>query len=159
MHYDIEMLQDDIQNLDEITRGWREYTPRVPGADLAADLTGEYDVDPNSPEAAAYDYFLDKYGFAAGADISARFFAIHGFVTRNLQRLERRGVLKQTRYGPPMAEDLLRFLLTCFEDPAPEAPLPHSIYDSRGGLALPFEPIMADFHRLRALRRRLAATQ
>jgi|SRR4051812_10599108 len=159
MHYNIEMLQDDIQNLGEITTGWREYVPRVPGTELVTDPTGEFDLDPNSAEAAAYDYFLDKYGFAAGADIASRFFSIHAFVTRNLHRLERRGLLKRTKYGPPMAEDLLRFLLTCFEDPAPDAQLPHSIYDPRGGLALPFEPIMADFHRLRALRRRLAATQ
>src|SRR5690242_7055888 len=117
MHYDIEMLQDDIQNLGEVTTGWRDYSPRLPGVELVDDPADEPDFDPNSAEAAAYDYFLDKYGFAAGADIAARFFAIHDFVTRNLQRLERRGLLKRTKYGPPMAEDLLRFLLTCFEDP------------------------------------------
>ncbi len=156
MRYDIDMLQDDIQNLGEVTTGWREYTPRAAAAELAP---GSGDIDPNSPEAAAYDYFLDKYGFASGPDIAARFFAIHGFVIRNLHKLERRGLLRVSRHEPPMAEDLLRFLLTCFEDPEPDAQLPHSIYDSRGGLGLPFEAVMADFQRLRALRRRLITTQ
>ncbi len=157
MHYNLDMLQDDIQNLGEITTGWREYTPPVPRPDLTGDAGATLDLDPNSAEAAAYDYFLDKYGFVVGPDIAARFFAIHGFVIRNLRKLERRGLLKQARNGPPMAEDLLRFLLTCFEDPTADAQIPHSIYDPHGGLGLPFEPIMADFHRLRVLRRRLAA--
>ncbi|HMA33627.1 MAG TPA: hypothetical protein VKY74_04025 [Chloroflexia bacterium] len=158
MYYDIDMLQDDIQNLGEVTTGWRNYTPRPPGAELAAAaLPPAIDVDPNSPEAAAYDYFLDKYGFADGPDVAARFFAIHGFIMRNLRKLDRRGLLKPGRQGPPMAEDLLRFLLTCFEEPAPDAQLPHSIYDPTGGLALPFEAIMVDFHRLRVLRERLTA--
>ncbi|HUS16854.1 MAG TPA: hypothetical protein VM536_17800 [Chloroflexia bacterium] len=156
MHYTMDMLQDDIQNLGEVTTGWREYTPSRPSTELAQ-LTGERDPDPNSPEAAAYDYFLDKYGFAAGPDIAARFFAIHAFVVRNLRRLERRGLMATTHHGPPMAEDLLRFLLTCFEDPGADERLPRSIYDPTGGLALPFDAIMTDFHRLRVLRDRLTA--
>ncbi len=156
MYYDMDMLQDDIQNLGEVTTGWRQYTPRLPGTELALPSADE-EIDPNSPEAAAYDYFLDKYGFVNGPDIAARFFAIHGFVTKNLIRLEQRGLLQQTRQGPPMAEDLLRFLLTCFEEPGPNEQLPRSIYDPSGGLALPFETIMSDFHRLRRLRERLTA--
>lgn len=157
MRYDMDMLQDDIQNLGEVTTGWRDYMPRVPGheGDGDAQQTDDGDFDPNTPEAAAYDYFLDKYGFVNGPDIAARFFAIHSFVTGNLAKLERRGLLKPARRSPPMAEDLLHFLLTCFEDPAPNAQLPRSIYDQSGGLALPFEPVMADFHRLRVLRQRL----
>lgn len=155
MHYDIAMLQDDIQNLGKVTTGWRNYIPRITegeGTGLGGD---ELDIDPNTPEAAAYDYFLDKYGIVGGPDIAARFFAIHAFVTRNLHKLERRGLLKSRRHGPPMAEDLLRFLLTCFDDPDSNERLPHSIYDPAGGLGMPFEAIIADFHRLRVLRQRL----
>ena len=156
MYYDIGMLQEDIQNLGAVTNGWRDYTPNAPVADYA-ESPPPREADPNSPEAAAYEYFLQKYGPAAGAEIAARFFAIHGFVMRNLHKLARRGLLRPDRSGPPMAEDLLRFLLTCFEDPAAEGELPRSIYDRKGGLGLPFEPIMADFHRLRVLRERLTA--
>lgn len=156
MYYDMTMLQDDIQNLGEITTGWRNYTPQVPGLDSPEPPYDEA-VDPNSPEAAAYDYFLDKYGIVGGRDIAARFFAIHRFIMENLHKLDRRGLLQPAYQGTPMAEDLLRFLLTCFEDPAPDTQLPSSIYDPAGGLALPFEPIIADFHRLRVLRERLTA--
>jgi hypothetical protein len=152
MHYDLDMLQDDIHNLSEITNGWRNLVARAPGDDLDG-------LDPNSPEAAAQDYFLDKYGPAAGPDAATRFFAIHGFVMRNLHKLERRGLLKPVRRGPPMAEDLLRFLLTCFESPTPPASIPSSIYDPQGGLALPFTEVMADFARLRALRERVGSRQ
>ncbi len=160
MHYDLDLLQEDIQNLGEITNGWREYTARPTFADSSTlDPTEDRIDDPNSPEAAAQDYFLDKYGLIAGPDNAARFFAIHGFVIRNLHKLERRGLLKPARHGPPPAEDLLRLLLTCFEDPAPYATLPSSIYDPSGGLALPFDEIMADFQRLRALRERVGSRQ
>ena len=156
MYYDMDMLQDDIQNLGEVTTGWRHYTPRLPGLELALPAADE-DIDPNSPEAAAYDYFLDKYGFVNGPDIAARFFAIHSFVMKNLGRLDQRGLLQQSRQGPPMAQDLLRFLLTCFEEPGPNEQLPSSIYDPAGGLTLPFDAIMIDFQRLRQLRERLTA--
>jgi hypothetical protein len=155
MYYDIGKLQEDIQNLGAVTNGWRGYTPSAPVADYAE--PPDRPADPNSPEAAAYEYFIAKYGPTTGVDIAARFFAIHGFVMRNLHKLARRGLLRPGRSGPPMAEDLLRFLLTCFEDPHAEGELPRSIYDSKGGLGLPFEPIMADFHRLRVLRERLTA--
>jgi len=156
MDYTIAMLHDDIQNLGEVTTGWRRYTPRPPAPDSAAHADAD-PLDPNSPEAAAYEYFLAKYGIVAGRDFAARFFAIHRFVTRNLPRLARRGLLRPGPQGPPMAEDLLRFLLTCFEAPAGAGSLPRSIYDPQGGLALPFESIMADFRRLRVLRERLTA--
>jgi hypothetical protein len=156
VRYTIDMLQEDIENLGEITTGWREYTPAAPRPEFSEASSGD-DVDPNSAEAAAYDYFLDKYGLVDGRDLAARFFAIHGFIVRNLRRLERRGLLRPSRKGPPMAEDLLHFLLTCFEDPAPDGVLPRSIYDPTGGLGLPFEPVMNDFQRLRVLRERLTA--
>jgi len=161
MHYDLDLLQEDIQNLGAITSGWRDYTARPPRADspLLDPATDGWEEDPNSPEAAAESYFLDKYGPSTGPDIAARFFAIHSFVVRNLPKLERRGLLKPARRGPPLAEDLLRLLLTCFAAPVPPADVPSSIYDPSGGLALPFDEIIADFHRLRALRERVGTRQ
>ena len=159
MRYNLEMLRDDIKALGVVTSGLRDYTPeaRWPRIELDADGTSMA-LNPNTPEAAAYDYFLDRYG-DDGPDFAARVFALHNFVVSNHEKLARRGFLRTTPNGPRPAEDLIYFLLTCFEDPAPSQRLPTSIYDPQGGLALPFQDILADFHRLRALRQRLAGRE
>jgi hypothetical protein len=160
MEYTFEHLREDIQSLGQVTSGWRDYKPRALWPQVQVDGSEQLvSLDPNSPEAAAYDYFLHKYGQAAGPGIAARFFAIHNFVVTNLHRLERRGLLKPQPGGPTTAEDLLRFLLTCFEDTPGRNHLPRSIYDGESGLHLPYQDIMADFHRLRALRRRLKSVE
>ncbi|MGI8586735.1 MAG: hypothetical protein ACR2M0_03490 [Chloroflexia bacterium] len=155
MHYDIDMLKDDIDNLGDVTMGWRNYTPRLPAGEYAAMPEGT-ELDPNSPEVAAFEYFLDKYGIVDGHDVAARFFAIHGFVMRNLDKLERRGLLKPAGRSAPLTGELLRFLLTCFDEPEANSAIPRSIYDATGGLALPFDEVMEDFQKLRALRDKLA---
>ena len=158
MKYTLDMLRDDISRLHTVTSGLRHYTPEPLWPQLSLDDAGDrLALNPNTPEAAAYDYFRDRYGPADGPDFAARFFAIHHFVLSNVEKLARRGFLQSTDDGPTPAEDLLTFLLTCFEDPAsPDHPLPRSIYDPSGGLALPFQDVLADFHRLRALRARFA---
>ena len=77
-------------------------------------------------------------------------------MVNHVDKLARRGFLQRTPEGPSPAEDFIFFLLTCFADPVPPSPLPHSIYDPEGGLTLPYDDVLADYHRLRALRARLA---
>jgi hypothetical protein len=157
MRYTLEMLREDISRLRGVTSGLRHYTPEALWPQISLDDAGDrLALNPNTPEAAAYDYFRQRYGSTDGPDFAARFFAIHYFVLSNVEKLARRGFLQSTKDGHTPAEDLLTFLLTCFEDPAPGEPLPHSIYDPSGGMALPFQDILADFHRLRALRARFA---
>jgi hypothetical protein len=151
------MLRKDISRLHSVTNGLRPYTPEPLWPQISLDNSCDrLALNPNTPEAAAYDYFRERYGPTDGPDFAARFFAIHHFVLSNVEKLARRGFLRSTADGPTPAEDLLTFLLTCFEDPAHGEPLPHSIYDPSGGMALPFQDILADFHRLRALRARFA---
>ena len=155
MRYTFEMLREDIHQLSVVTSGLREYTPEAAWPRVQLEDTGdELALNPNTPEAAACDYFLQRYG-DDGVDFYARFIAVHDFVVRHGEKLARRGFLHPNPEGPSMANDLLYFLLTCFEDPVPPARMPRSIYDQRGGVRLPYQDVLADFHRLRALRERL----
>src|SRR5262245_8335563 len=127
MRYTLDLLREDIAALGVITNGLREYTPEAQWPQIALDDDTTIAINPTTPEAAAYDYFIDRYG-EDGPDFAARFFAIHHFVVTNVEKLARRGFLRSTAQGPSPAEDLIYFLLTCFEDPVSPRRVPRSIY-------------------------------
>src|SRR5215210_497165 len=128
MRYTLDMMRADIDALGTVTNGLRDYTPEARWPRIAMDDDTTLALNPNTPEAAAYDYFLARYG-EAGPDFAVRFFTIHHFVVANREKLARRGFMRNTAHGPSPAEDLIYFLLTCFDDPAQPGHLPRSIYD------------------------------